>query len=386
MITAQRQRRRRRAAAGTASVAIGLGLVGAMALPAAAEDTTAKYVDWADGTLTVNGASTRNANWSGKAGLMILDVAGQEEPSLAYCIQFGQGVSTRKPLVEHEWDDSVVNNRDKVERILVNYHPMGNGPAGYELKGAENIKAAATQAAIWHVTDGFELDTGDGENDADLVANYEAILGALAANALSGLDEGDVSLSIEAPGGTEGPQGELVGPFVVSTSAAEVQLSASDGLTLHNEDGTPFEGPGVDGSEIWLRSDGTTEGTLSATATGQQTGARVFVGENLQDMVFAVVTPVTAPAEVTVRFTSPATTTSSTTTSSTTTSSTTSTTAPQVVVGPTTTTTLPVTPAKPGGSLPVTGAQSALLVALALGLVAIGVIFGIVSRRSRGTR
>jgi LPXTG-motif cell wall-anchored protein len=41
-------------------------------------------------------------------------------------------------------------------------------------------------------------------------------------------------------------------------------------------------------------------------------------------------------------------------------------------------------PRSTGGSLPVTGAQTLVLVGVALALVAAGVGFGIVSRRSRG--
>src|SRR5690606_29610795 len=83
----------------------------------------------------------------------------------------------------------------------------------------------ATQAAIWHFTDGFEL-AGQGD-DPVIAANYEAILAAVAAGVLPTFGEPGVSLDIEAPGTTEATAGEPIGPYAVRTTAGEVTLTAS---------------------------------------------------------------------------------------------------------------------------------------------------------------
>jgi LPXTG-motif cell wall-anchored protein len=157
-----------------------------------------------------------------------------------------------------------------------------------------------------------------------------------------------------------------------------------DGLTVHKENGDDFGDTAHDGDELWLKAseDGTLK--LDATATGVKAGVRFFTNEQFQDFGLAVVSPQSVDASVSVTFTTPPVTTAPPTTApeATTVPITPETTVitPQTTVVNGSTTTVPVTPS---GGLPVTGAQTALLAALAVLLIGIGTAFGIVSRRRR---
>ena len=134
-------------------------------------------------------------------------------PTTGYCIDIGTEIQPGESgLDEVDWDTSGVQNLDTVAGILAAYAPNGTGPAGYEITGTDAQQAAATQAAIWHFTDGFNLTVGD--NDPVIEANYAAILAAAAAGALPAAGEPDVSLTITPPAATEAEAGVLVGPFV----------------------------------------------------------------------------------------------------------------------------------------------------------------------------
>ena len=202
---------------------------------------------------------------------------------------------------------------------------------------------------------------------------------------LEGFGEPTVSLSITPPAATEGTAGSLVGPYVINTTADSVVLTPSAGVTLHNEDGSPFTDAVVDGTQVWLRSDSTGAGTVSAVAEAEVGAGRVFFTEGVQRLILASTVTIDASDEAPVSFTAtPTTPTSSTTTTAPETTTTTVPITVQTTVVDNPTTTVPITPNQDeGGGLPVTGAQSMVLVAIAAVLLAVGTGFGIVSRRKR---
>ena len=289
-----------------------------------------------------------------------------------------------------------MQNLDTVAGILAAYAPNGTGPAGYEITGTVAQQAAATQAAIWHFTDGFNLTVGD--NDPVIEANYAAILAAAAAGALPAAGEPDVSLTITPPAATEAEAGVLVGPFVVSTTASEVTLTPSAGVTVTDADGNPLSSPVTDGTEFFLTSPAAGTGSVTATATATVHTGRVFVKQGSQRLILAAPVDAAIDAQASASWT-PLTTTSTTAPPETTTTTappeSTTTTAPPAE---STTTTVPITPATsvvpPGapvestptivgtsGSLPRTGQDVARLIALALGLLAAGLGLGVAARR-----
>jgi hypothetical protein len=378
----------RRGVAAAACLAVVAGLVGGLASPAGATDG-AEYVSQSEYIWDVYGKfGSSAAGPVYNTGLKVLDVEGEE--TLAYCVDPFQPLRhDGYDLNEEDWETSGVENAETVTKILAHYFPLGSGPEGYELTGSDKEKAAATQAAIWHLIADFELyeldPTGVIKPDTEVIyANYRTILKAVEDGALPA-PLSSVSLSIDSPTLDEEPlPGQLVGPYVVHTTASSVELTPADGLTVHNPDGTPFEGAAQDGDELWLKAAASGTLTLSATAAGVEGGVRYFHDPDKQDFSFAVVTPKEVSASVELTAGTPPTT--PTTTTSTVPETTTTTVTPQTTVVDRTTT-VPVVPQQStgtGGGLPVTGAQTMLLVFVALVLLAAGIGFGVVSKRARG--
>jgi hypothetical protein len=369
----------RRGVAALACLALVAGLIGGLASPAGATDEEAVYKGASAEVLEVSGSFGGGSDHY-DAGLLKLEVGGSQE--LGYCIDFFDRTSTTTPLPEEEWDSVDVANRDTVGRVLGSYHPVGVGPEGFEIEGTGAQKAAATQAAIWHYTNGFDLDQGVGDEVVD--ANYLTILAAVDAGALPQIG-GTVTLSIEGDTGVSALPGQLVGPFVVRTSVASVELVPGGGTTIHDADGSAFEGPASDGDEFWITAAEAGTASVSAVAAGVETGVRAFTHPYKQDMAFVVATPKEVPASIEVTFTPPPTTSSSSTTTTTPPDTPTVPTTPPTSVVPTTTVpTVPQRSTGTGGGLPVTGAQTAMLVVLALVLLGAGAGFAVVSKRSRG--
>src|SRR5690606_31325342 len=157
-----------------------------------------------------------------------------------------------------------------------------------------------------HYTDGFEL-AGQG-NDPVVVANYEAILAAVAAGVLPTFGEPGVSLDIEAPGTTEATAGEPIGPYVVRTTAGEVTLTASPGAEIVDEHGEPLPGPVTDGTSFWLVSQEPGSATVTATAEATVLAGRAFAKPGVQRMILATTTTTTVDAEASGSWTTPPTT------------------------------------------------------------------------------
>ena len=383
MTIAQRAASRRGAAAVVASLALAAGLVGTFAAPSAADESSGEYQGLSEFHEAVKGHLPGGGTKSIQAGLLNLQVDGSSTVEGAYCVDFIGGIDEGDTIPEVPWDGSSIANRDAVERILNSYFPVGVGPEGYEIEGTDSEKAAATQAAIWHFTNGFELESSNGH--PTVLANYQTILAAVAGGALPALG-GPVTLSIEGDTDVDAIPGQLIGPFVIHTSAASVDLTPGEGVTLHHEDGSPFEGPASDGDELWLEASEAGEASVYAYAAGVESGVRLFADADVQDLAFLVVTPREVMDEVEVEVQTPPTSSppSSTTTppeSTTTTDST----VPQQGT-PSTSSTVPVTtPTSNGGGLPITGANTLGLVGAALVLLAAGVGFGAYSRRRRAS-
>ncbi|HEX5945174.1 MAG TPA: thioester domain-containing protein [Acidimicrobiales bacterium] len=367
-----------------AAIAAAAGLIAGTAAPAAA--ATATFGGAIPGESgSIRGSIDGGAEASFGGGLFAISIDGEVDAK-AYCIDIATGISGNPTYEDADWNTSDIANLETVEAILANYYPNGNGPEGFTLTGSDSEKARGTQAAIWHFTDGFEPSTDPDDNPPNVIANYEAILAAVV-DGIEGFGEPTVALSITPPDSTEGVEGGLVGPYVVDTTAASVTVTPSEGVSLVDSDGEPFVGEVVDGTELYLTSGAVGTGTISATASATAMAGQVFVAQGQQTLILANSTDVEASAEASVSFVTAPPTSSTTESTTTTTEATTTTTVPitvQSTVPDAPTTTVPVTPNQgEGGGLPVTGAQSLMLVGVAAVLLAIGAGFGIVSRRKR---
>ncbi len=235
------------------------------------------------------------------AGLMSLTIDGTVAAT-GYCIDIGTGITLGTTLAEEDWASSGVTNLAIVEQVLSAYHPNGTGPAGYQITGSDAQRAAATQAAIWHFSDGFTLSPG--RNDPVVAANYDAILRAVADGVLPGRGEPGVTLSITPPGVASAHLGERVGPYVVHTTSGAVTLTAPVGVTISDAAGNPLTGPAVDGTEFWLTTDGEPrEATIAASAQAAIHAGRVFARPGSQRLVLATPVEVQATATAIGRWT-----------------------------------------------------------------------------------
>ncbi|ANZ36927.1 hypothetical protein BBK82_13440 [Lentzea guizhouensis] len=326
---------------------------------------------------------------------------GKKDRFQAYCVELPTVLEDGKPLREVPWDKhpnpatKFKDNAGKVLWILTNSYPtksvedvnekFGEGKDPYN----DREIIAATQAAIWHFTDGSQLDEareladgpeGGGE---DLVKLYKKFLAE--AQDLKN-DQPKPTLQVE-PAEVKGAAGELLGPFKVTTTAGEITLTAKlpKGVTITDKDRKPLAVQ-TSGDELTAKAEATAEkvtefyvnvpgdaaagqAELKVKAEAALQAGRLFVSEDknqkTQSLVIAKASDVKVEKPARAEWTAGTTVPPSSTTTTTTTQPTTTTTPP------TTTTTVP--PAPGGGTdedLASTGAS--ILWPLIGGLVLVG--------------
>ncbi|WP_053738236.1 thioester domain-containing protein [Nocardia sp. NRRL S-836] len=329
---------------------------------------------------------------------------GRKDRFQAYCVELPTDLQKGKPLHEVPWDkhpnpkSKFTENAGKVLWILTNSFPtksvddvnekFGEGKKPYD----DREIIAATQAAIWHFTDGAQLDEarelagGPKGGGADLVKLYNKFV----KEAVSIEQQPNPTLQID-PADAKGKAGEKIGPFKVTTTASEVQLTAKlpKGVTITDAQGNPLTIT-QSGDELKAKAQNTKDkvseffvnvpadaaagkAELKAKAEAELQAGRLFVSEDAnlktQSLVIAKDSKVTVEKPAKAEWTAAPVVTQPSTPSSTppsTPSTTPSSSAP-------TTTTTPAAPA-PGGSgdedLASTGAS--ILWPLVGGLVLVG--------------
>ena len=359
-------------------------------LPAAAA-TTGVFVGGtrAGVTVTIDGQRTQTT----LLGLELEDHTVLE----TYCVELDVNARRRAQLAEAPWSDypdageQFNAHPEKVLWILHSSYPnvtLGDlsGKVGADLDQAEAI--AGTQAAIWHLSNGADLDaTG---NQADVLALYGYLTGA----ANTGIaQQPPVSLSITPDDRVEAQAGSAAGPFTVHTTAAEAILA------VHGTDGVHAVGPGgaplatvADGTQFWLSApagEAAGEAGVTASAKAEVQQGRLFVGVDndahpTQTLIVAASTKAAVTAKSSARWT-PATPSTTTTSTTSTTSTTTTTTRAPVTTDttPSNAFTVPATPSQ-GGPLANTGASVLPALGLAVLLLAAGIGALVLRRRRTG--
>lgn len=211
-----------------------------------------------------------------------------------YCVEIDTEIDEREPMVERPWAGSpFTENHAKVNWVLHNGFPVRSPAAlttaltgaGAALTDAidEREAVTATQAAIWHFSDGVDLDRDNplpgspAGNANDVLALYDHLTG----RANVGLaEEPTASLAVD-PRTVTGDAGTRLGPLTVSTTAATVAVTAT-GARVTDADGRPVT-EARDGTDLFLdipadAPAGRATVTLAATAV-VETG-RLFVGED----------------------------------------------------------------------------------------------------------
>jgi TQXA domain-containing protein/LPXTG-motif cell wall-anchored protein len=313
-----------------------------------------------------------------------------------YCVEIETPIDDVNDMVERPWDDypnpgSPFNaNRAKINWVLHHGYPAlsldavaAQLPATHD--GIDVLEAiAATQAAVWHFSDGVNLDredplSGDASDDddaADALALYDYLTGP----ANTGLGEAPIPALTIDPADQDGDAGTRIGPFTVSTNAAIEQLTATlpDGVRVTDADGNEVAAAAItNGTELYLdvpadAADGS--GDLELTATANVDTGRLFVGKNYdehptQSLIVAAAVKTTLTAKAGASWTAAPVTTTTTTPPPTTTT-----------VPPTTTTSAaPV----PQGGLAETGASVFTPIVIGLVLIVAGVGAVLFMRRRR---
>jgi len=337
-----------------------------------------------------------------------LQIEGQKDTKIyAYCVELPTELKDGDHLREVKWGEhpntNFNKNAGKVLWILTNSYPglsMKDVKAKWGQDFDERETIAATQAAIWHFSDGSELDMNDKRNSADVKTLYTKFLE-------QAKDEAQPKPTLEIdPASQSGKPGEKIGPFKVTTTASEVKLTADlpEGVTITDAAGNPLavqkqgdklavQGTGDKVSEFFVNvpagsKDGEAKFKLSAEATLQL--GRLFVAKDkastgpdqvAQSLIVAQPQKAKVEKEAKADWKAGVVPTTTTTTTATTTTTTPETTTPS------TTSTTPANPAPGGGEDDLASTGASILWPLLGGLVLVGAGVGalfVVRRKKAG--
>lgn len=281
-----------------ASAALALG-----ALPASADEAEG-HVDGGEHGYNVNlGDGYRNMSTE----LFNLGLAGGSSLQ-AYCVEIDVNLDPKRGLVEKPWDEfpndasPFDDNRDKINWVLQNGYPVldtaeleqrlagDDAPVTFDSGLDEREAVAATQAAVWHYSDGKDLDrehpiSSHGADDsaaADVVALYDYLTGE--ANTGIG-DQPKPALEV-SPDGAAGTAGEKLGPFTVSTTGeiTDLKTELPDGVKITDADGKELTVAELaDGARFFVdvpaeAAEG--NGSFELTASAHVATGRLFVADD----------------------------------------------------------------------------------------------------------
>ncbi|MGB3441700.1 MAG: thioester domain-containing protein [Actinophytocola sp.] len=242
-------------------------------------------------------------DWLGTIPTNLLGFALSDGTKLGmYCVEIHTDIDDERDMVEQPWDhypdeDSPFHeNRAKINWVLHHGYPAqslaaltARFPAAHD--GIDVFEAvAATQAAVWHFSDGVDLDrtdplSGDGSDEQDAVdalALYDYLTGA----ENTGIGEQSAPALAVSPAGLSGAAGGRIGPFTVTTSGTIEELTANlpDGVKITDADGTEWTAATItDGAELFLdvpegAADGA--GSFELTVSSAVDTGRLFVGQD----------------------------------------------------------------------------------------------------------
>lgn len=214
---------------------------------------------------------------------------GQGGTQLAYCIEytvrFQGGLYVEKP-----WKDSGIKNLGKVQWILTHSYPTttpqqliqaasAKVPADANEDQLKKIAYAATQAAIWTLTDAdtFALAAWD-DAKTDVSETHYNLIRVLHTHLLANAaeqPEAEPTLTID-PQNATGVAGTKIGPFTVKASGGgTVSLKATGGKVV-DQNGNAITSVQA-GGKFWLTSDNAGTVTVEAEGSGSVPTGRIFV-------------------------------------------------------------------------------------------------------------
>ncbi|WP_290050380.1 Cys-Gln thioester bond-forming surface protein [Amycolatopsis solani] len=222
-----------------------------------------------------------------------------------YCVQITVGMRTDVDMVERPWNkypaanSPFEKNSAKINWVLHHGYPgvaldaLGSTLAKAGVKVNDGISEreaiAATQAAVWHFSDGVNLnltkplaEANPAETNADVAALYSYLTG----DENKGIaQQPKPTLNIAAEK-TEGAAGTKIGPFSVATSGDITSLTTElpDGVKVTDADGKELKSTDVkDGSKLFVDVPADAKpgnGSFSLKVTGELDTGRLFVADN----------------------------------------------------------------------------------------------------------
>jgi TQXA domain-containing protein/LPXTG-motif cell wall-anchored protein len=224
-----------------------------------------------------------------------------------YCVQITVGLRTDVDMVERPWskypatNSPFEKNSAKINWVLHNGYPgikldaLGKALEKQGVKAHDGISEreaiAATQAAVWHFSDGVNLDATKPlaeENSADANADVAALYGYLTGDQNKGIGEQPKPTLNIAADKTEGAAGSKIGPFSVATSGDITALTSQlpEGVKITDADGKELKAADVkDGSKLYVDVPAGTKpgkGAFELKASGELDTGRLFVAENYE--------------------------------------------------------------------------------------------------------
>ncbi len=265
---------------------LGIVVTVLMALGLNAPLAKADIPDFPDGypTLGPSEENVQGLSVNGQVTTLFPLHVGPDQISRAYCVELT--VSARQPLDVGvgDWESFPGDNnfatsetvREKVAWIVYNSYPnlsLEAYRALTEVPGLTEEEAiAATQAAIWHFTDGFAYQTSSGSDAAD--DRVRQVYDHMTGDENTGRPETvGPSLSLEVVADQD-QAGDLVGPIRITSSEETAAVTVTGDYPLVTSDGEPVDLSAVPtGVDLWFDVPATApagSASLSAAVTGPE--------------------------------------------------------------------------------------------------------------------
>jgi TQXA domain-containing protein/LPXTG-motif cell wall-anchored protein len=298
---------------------------------------------------------------------------------LAYCIDIRTGTNGGLTYEEGDWAESgsvLKANLGKVQWVLLHSYPQLKAAdvaktAGLDTTGRSDADVnelvyTATQAAVWHFSDGAEFVK---VKDSDFPAGAQAFVQSLYTwltdeKRVTTAPEPQPALSV-TPKEAVAEVGKLAGPFKVGGPNAEITITVTGGKAV-DKDGKPLTKV-VNGTEFYLSRDGVGPVGVRLDTKVDVSSGRVFLFKDGKDkkqkLILAGSTGVPDSASAAARFQPQPE----------------SSTSPSPSVSPS----APAGGSGGGGNLPVTGASTTIAVGAGLLLLVAGAVAVLLVRRRK---
>lgn len=219
---------------------------------------------------------------------LIPEGSDEDDALLTYCIDIHTALDEDSSYMEGTWEESEVPNLELVRWVLLNGFPNASDEELFDAAGVTEgddwdeeeaglVAYAGTQAAVWNLTDSFELDLDDPiqEDESDAAAAIVDIYEYLVDNATELPDPSEYFIELDGFDDARFEDGRF-GPYWINSTAGDVALEAEGG-SLELEDGSPATEV-ADGEDFYISLDeGVTDIVLGGSASFDLPVGRVFM-------------------------------------------------------------------------------------------------------------